>query len=87
MSDEFYRFQPETADFTTLKHKDADWATDDDFSGMERLCMLITGFERPDGEWVSLHYYETKERAIFAAQDEIKEHIEKLKTFLLEEAV
>ncbi|GAA4649046.1 hypothetical protein GCM10023116_13200 [Kistimonas scapharcae] len=86
MSDVFYKFIPQTADFDTLKYEDAAWVTDDEFPGMESLCMLITGFERPDGEWVSLRYYETKDRAVFAAQEEIKEHIEKLKTFLLEEA-
>ncbi|MCW7555555.1 hypothetical protein NX722_23610 [Endozoicomonas gorgoniicola] len=85
MSELFYRFNPFTTRFDTLKYQEADWATDDDFPGEEQLCMLITGYELPDGKWVSVHYYETKERAILAAQDEIKEHIKKLESFLLEE--
>lgn len=87
MSEEYYRFVPLKADFETLRSEEADWATNDDFPGLERQRMLIVTHDLYGGDYVTFRYYETKERAIFAVQDEIKEHIKKLESFLLKASV
>lgn len=83
MSDTHYRFIPEKADFETLQREEASLSTYDNFEGLEELSMLIVTRYQIDGSYTSVRYYQTKNRALFAAQDDIKNHIKKLKSFLL----
>ena len=85
MSDTYYRFIPEKAEFETLQKEEASLSTYDDFEGLDELSMLIVTRYLIDGSYTSVRYFKTKERALFAAQNEIKAHIKQLESFLLPE--
>lgn len=75
---DYYRFNVERLSYDSIKHKDIGM-----FSIVDGVSTASAGFEGIRGEWIDRTYYQTKEEALIAAQDDIKARIKEMGEYLI----